>query len=193
MATFMKEFFWPLLVVFLTPAVTAGGGIVAKSDWRAWFIAIPPALFVIVSIILLGWFAVAAIRTRNVNIRAGADTPLAIGYTPAHGWVRVMQISHAGAKWIVRAPRAVTERAGPGDFAFYANAMEALTPRCPKCETELSEFEDWLRYRVWKCPSCPWHRRSALTQESVSSDVVKIARRQVEIRTDASPPNTTPD
>jgi ribosomal protein L37AE/L43A len=167
----------PILVLFLTPLVTAAGSAFATGDWWQWFGSVPVALWMALAAGTVFW--IAAIQ-RLKHLQQGSGSPVSFIAVPYDGWHVVDQTSYADVLWNVRIPR-------PSKWDLDPRPVEphdldiATPPRCPKCKTELEEARSFWGGYVWRCVACGFSKRNRESYYREAERVEKIVRRQYEL------------
>jgi hypothetical protein len=140
----LEKLLAPLLVLLLTPAVTALASKLQTGSWSAWFAVIPRLVYYIVAAIFLLWVLIVLLRRRARHIRHMNDPVVRPIFIPQFGYVQVGELTHAGVRWRFLAPApAPWDRFEPRSVAASSITVET-PPRCPKCDTELEEQARFL-------------------------------------------------
>ena len=139
---------------------------------------IPQPLVIAVAIGALVWAGAAFITAANRRChRATGYGGPRVSPGKNIAVIPVMRLEHKGVVWrVVRweglsrwmddRPRRVDSR----------DLIVETPPRCPKCNTEISEkYRFWGRWK-WYCPACDFSAIARRSYELESADVGKIAR-----------------
>ena len=177
MKDFLKTVAFPLLVVLLTPSVTAVGSKIATGDWLTWFQSVPLVWWLIGGAGVLLWFVAALVLKRIKHLKE-LNAPLGpiIVREPPWGWVMIAEMPYLGVRWRVVVPAPLQgDRLVRG--LIHPNELEVhAPPRCPECKTELEESSRFWGGYLWTCAKCGFKRRNKRSFYLEQERAERIAR-----------------
>ena len=168
----------PLIVMILFSLILGVGSKLDTGDWIKWFVFIPKNIWIVIGIMFFLWIIIIL---RLKQIKKSKSGPSFYTITnPLYGWKNIGKLEYAGVLWRLRAPGPETfKNFDPSDVS--PSDIEAeIPPRCPKCETELEQSNNFFGGYIWKCVNCGFEKKNKYSYYKESDRVEKIARRDWE-------------
>lgn len=134
----------------------------------------PIWLWVSVSIVMAGWFILISLNRLRSRRQREFESRGSVSYTPDR-WEEVDRFTLKGVSWRIRLAlwsHSDVSNVTPDDFEA------SFLPRCPRCETELSERPTFWGGFKWYCSSCGSKKRTFSSYEWIADEADKVARRR---------------
>jgi len=164
-----------LVVALIAQAANPVVSRLGTGDFR-----VPRPVVLTVTIIAVAWAGVAFIRAEDAK-RRKATTCVGPCVIPARTTtiVPVTRLKAHGVMWQVVRWESIWDSASFTSEARRSPTIVEVPPRCPQCDTELSQtYRFWGRWR-WYCPNCDFSTIARTTFDGAKGDVGKIARARV--------------
>jgi ribosomal protein L37AE/L43A len=176
---FSEHLIMPLIVAILTPIATAIASYFGTGDWFQYFLAAPRIVWYSIGVLLLIWATVLLIVKRFRKIREYESPGIFRLMEPRWGQVEMVDIPHKNVVWTVIVPATAPWEPGSHLPLIPANLDVDTPPRCPNCNTELTEKKAFWGGYLWSCPNCTFKKRGPENFFTISDEVLRIARRHL--------------
>lgn len=151
--------------------------------WLSSYLLIPLIAWTVLAIVtlinpvpLIYWIALSLITIICLSImfiqKKMEYNELFAYANPIYGWQTIDQIKYSKVLWRIRVPN---------HSAISSSSIDIeVPPRCPKCETQLEQSDNYLWY-TWHCidENCNFNKRTWNNMYKVKKWVNKVATRKL--------------
>jgi len=174
-----KNLIYPLVIVLLTPAVTAFGSYLLNGNWLHYSSLLPDYIYIVFIILIIAW-SIYLVRKGNESL---SDVLLVLNSNP-FGYSKVGTSMNFGMEWDISVPNSGSVRPFEGVKSWSDYPIKDFViidpPKCMDCKVELETSRNiWDTY-VYSCFVCNKKIKDKKPEYFLAKRVLRLLRSQIE-------------